>query len=302
MDLDIDLNLLVVLDTLLEERSVTEAAARLNRSVPATSRSLARIRRLFDDPILVRSGQFLLPTPRALEIQERVHELVEKAKSLTQPDNTTEIKSVSRTFTIAASDAVMCFLAAPLLALLESEAPSIKVFFVMEGPIDVSLRDSFVDMQVGIIRKSLPETRIEPLFHDQLVGVARADHRLFKNDVTLDDYVGFAHLLHSRRGDTWTMVDDALAELGKARSIAASVPTIAATLFLLGQTDMVSTCLDRLTQPLASLLNLRFFDLPFEHPKTQISLAWHPRFERDLTHLWMRDRIFDVFNSGGSSE
>lgn len=296
MDLDIDLNLLTILDALLEERSVTEAAAKLKRSVPATSRSLGRIRRLFDDPILVRSGQYLIPTPRALELQERVHELVQEALLIARPVTSTDITSITRTFTIAASDAIMCSLAGPLLALLETEAPGLKVFFVMEGPIDVSLRGALVDMEVGIIRNPEPETRIDPLFKDRLVGVARQDHPLLKEPVTLDAYIGAAHLLHSRRGDRWTRVDDQLAELGRTRTIAASAPTVASTLLLLTQTDMVSTCLERLTLPLASALGLSYFELPIGRPDTQISLAWHPRFERDLIHGWMRKRIAEIFN------
>src|ERR1700728_4354246 len=113
---DIDWNLLSELDVLLAEGSVTAAADRLDLSVPATSRTLGRIRQAFGDPVLVRAGRGLVPTPRALAIQEQLHQLIGEAHALAEPGRGLDLGSLERTFTIRANDAITSLAAADLTA------------------------------------------------------------------------------------------------------------------------------------------------------------------------------------------
>lgn len=298
MELDLDLNLLLILDALLDQESVSDAALQLNRSSSSVSRALSRIRFLFDDPILVRSGHGLVPTPRALELRDRVRSVIREVQSITQPREDVNLKEVSRRCTIAVSDTAMCYMGNALLQRLRREAPGIKASFVIQGTIDPSLRDSRVDMEVGVIRHPSVETRVELLCEDRIVGIARKNHPLFERPITLDVFVESSHLLHSNRGALWTEVDDRLAELGRERTTEASVPTLASSLFLLSQTDLVSTCLEKLTEPLAAKFDLRYFELPVKRSPAQISLAWHPRFEMDPVHSWLRSCISEIFSTG----
>jgi DNA-binding transcriptional LysR family regulator len=291
VDEHLDFNLLVTLDALLERGSVKEAAAELGRSMPAVSRSLARIRAAFDDPILVRSGQRLVPTPLALELQSRVHELLNDAAALLKAKKDVDLAILSRGFVIAMTDPLMCSIGTRLIRFLERNAPGIKVSFVVEGPTPLATNGTEVDLEVGVVVSRRPEHHVEDLFDDRLVGIARADHPIFDAPITFDRYLGFKHLLHSRRGAFSTPIDEQLQLVGRTRTVAASAPTLAASLFILTHTDLVGTCLECTTRPMAAELGLRYFDLPLKRRSSPISLVWHRRFDSDVAHRGLRDTI-----------
>jgi len=293
MDQPTDLNLLVVLDALLEHGSVKGAAAKLGRSMPSVSRSLARIRTAFDDPILVRAGQHLVPTPLALEMRSRVHAVLGDATALMAARRDLDIESVSRGFVIATTDPLMCALGTALVRFLDERAPGIKVAFVVQGANTLSANGAEVDLEVGEIGGHGVDQHVETLFHDRLVGIARADHPIFEEEITLDRYLCFKHLLHSRRGLFTTPIDDQLKALGRCRTVVSSAPTLAASLFMLNHTDLIGTCLEHTTRPICTELGLRYFDLPLKRRPASISLVWHRRFDRDDTHKWLRDRVRD---------
>ncbi len=289
----LDLNLLVVLDALLEHGSVKEAAAKLGRSMPAVSRSLSRIRCAFDDPILVRAGQRLVPTPLALELQARVHGLLEEAAGLITTRREIDVSTLSRGFVIATTDPLMCSIGTGLVRFLETNAPGVKIAFVAESPTTLVINGSEVDLEVGVIGSHRPDHHVETLFEDRLVGIARADHPIFERPINVEHYLSFKHLLHSRRGMFSTPIDDQLRTMGLSRTVAASATTLAASLFMLNHTDLVGTCLENTTRPIAVDLGLRFFELPFERRTTPISLAWHRRLDQDAAHSWLREHVRD---------
>jgi DNA-binding transcriptional LysR family regulator len=164
---------------LLAEGSVTVAAERLNLSVPATSRTLARVRVAFDDPILVRAGRGLVPTPRALALQGRLHRLVEEAHALVEMGRALDLAALERTFTIRANDSLISLVAAPLVGQVQRDAPGVRLRFVPEGLEDLApLRNGAVDIDFGVIHGFGPEVRTEELYREHLVGLVAADHRL----------------------------------------------------------------------------------------------------------------------------
>src|SRR5471032_3645002 len=172
-----DLNLLVTLDVLLAEGSVARAARRLHLSPSAMSRALARLRETTGDPLLVRAGRGLVPTPRALELRERVSQLVQDAEAVLRPVEQLNPKLLVRTFTIRTSDGFVETFGPDLLARVSEEAPGVRLLFVQKPNKDSTpLRDGSVDMETGVVGKSMaPEVRAQALFRDRFIGVVRLE-------------------------------------------------------------------------------------------------------------------------------
>ena len=214
MESNLDLNLLRALDALLEERSVGRAAQR-RIAPPAVSRTLAKLRRILGDPVLVRAGRTMVPTPRALAMQGEVHSLVEQARALFTMPQAPDPASLSRVFSIQVGESMFSIIPSRLLARVRAEAPGVTLRFVGESHEDTqSLRAGGVDLEIGQVRRTEPETRIESLLTDHMVGIVRAGHALTKMRVTLRRFADASHIVNSRRGILSGPVDELLAEHG----------------------------------------------------------------------------------------
>lgn len=293
---DLDLNLLTALDALLELRSVGLAADRLHTSAPAMSRTLGRLRRRFDDPLLVRAGRQLVPTPRALAMQADVRDVIDRARTVFAPPDTVQPQQLDRVFTVQMGDIGMLgTVAARLLARVRTDAPGVTLRFAAESHEDThSLRDGSVDLEVGQTSHVDPEIRVEPLTTERLVGVVRAGHPLSRGRVTLKRYAAAEHIVFSRRGRMRGPIDDGLAEHGLQRRVAVCTPTVAGGLFLLRDTDLVGTLPDGMGEHAMTALDLVGFPLPLDLPPLTISMAWHPRHDADGAHRWLRQCVRDA--------
>jgi DNA-binding transcriptional LysR family regulator len=290
-----DLNLLSALDALLDERSVGKAAERLHTSPPAMSRTLAKLRRILDDPVLVRAGRAMVPTPRALSMQGQVRDLVEQARLVFTPPQRPQPSALQRVFSIQVGEGLFSTIGSRVLARVRAEAPGVTLRFVGESHEDThSLRDGSVDIEVGQIRRSEPETRIEPLIAERLVGVVRSGHPLAGKRVTLKRLAGADHLVFSRRGRLTGPVDDLLAEHGLRRRVVACAPNPAGGLFLLCNSDLVGLVPERIGRDALTTLGLRTFEVPLKLPPLEISMAWHPRYDADGAHGWLRQCVRDA--------
>ncbi|MFJ7901176.1 LysR family transcriptional regulator [Streptomyces sp. NPDC096198] len=289
---DLDLNLLAALEVLLEEQSVQGAARRLHLSEPAMSRTLGRIRKALGDPILVRAGRGMVPTPHALAVRAEVSAVVERARALFVPGRDADLGTVSRTFTILGHDAIAASLGAPLFARPAEEAPGIRIRFLGESHVDVPLlRRGTADLEVGVVDAQEPEVLVEPLFEDRMLGVVRAGHPLLDGELTAARFATEAdHLIVSRRGRLHGPVDAALADLGLERRVVGTVGTYPASLFVLRDTDLVGL-IGSWGLPLAAELGLAVFEVPLELPPLHLALAWHPRHDADPAHAWLRDCV-----------
>lgn len=291
----LDLNLLVALDVLLEEQSVRGAAQRLHLSEPAMSRTLGRIRRALGDPVLVRAGRQMVPTPYALSVRAEVGAVVERARALFAARGDEDLRSVTRTFTVHGHDSIAALLGPPLLSRAAAEAPGIRIRFLGESHVDAPvLREGTADLEVGVIDSTAPEVRIEPLHGDRMRGVVRAGHPLLKGELTARRFAEEAeHLTVSRRGKLHGPVDEALAALGLRRRVVGSVSTFPASLFFVRDSDLVGLagtwCL-----PMTDALGLVTFPVPLELPPLNLSLAWHPRHDADPAHTWLRGCVREV--------
>ncbi|WP_214417234.1 LysR family transcriptional regulator [Sphaerisporangium fuscum] len=296
-----DLNLLVALDVLLDEVSVTRAAARLGTSPAAASRKLATLRRVLGDPLLVRAGQRLVPTPRALELREEVRELLQRSEALLAPAAALDLAQMRRTFTIQASDLLLAGLAAPLLERVAALAPQVDVVFAPEalegGP---GLRQGEVDIELGVLGNLDPEIRTEPLARTAMVGVARRGHPLLAEPITPHRFAQAPHIGISRRGRLRGPIDTALAQHGLRRRVAAVVPSHTTAMMLAATSDLICLTIDGWLDQTLTALGLRAFPIPLELPPVAIGMAWHPRHVADQGHRWLRRQIRTVTSTLGA--
>ncbi|MET8585409.1 LysR family transcriptional regulator [Streptomyces collinus] len=294
----VDLNLLLALDVLLEEQSVQGAARRLHLSEPAMSRTLGRIRKALGDPVLVRAGRRMVPTPHALAVRAEVGAVVERARALFTPGRDTDLRAVSRTFTILGHDTIAATHGAALFARAAREAPGVRLRFLSESHVDAPfLRQGTADLEVGVIDTTDPEVHVETVHEERMLGVVRAGHPLLTGELTAARFAAEAgHLIVSRRGRQHGPVDDALAALGLERRVVGTVGTYPASLFVLRDTDLIGL-IGHWGRPLATTLGLVAFEVPLELPALKVGFAWHPRHDADPAHAWLRDCVREVLRS-----
>ena len=289
-----DLNLLATLDVLLVEGSVARAAQRLRLSPSAMSRALARLRAATGDPLLVRAGRGLVPTPRALELRERVNQLVQDGEAVLRPAETLNLQQLVRTFTLRTSDGFVENFGPDLIARVGREAPGVRLRFAPKPNKDsTALRDGTVDLETGVVGATTgPEVRAQALFRDRFVGVVRKGHVLSKGKITPHRYAGGRHILVSRRGLDKGPIDEALQPFGLEREIVTIVGGFASALALAKTSDLIASVPERHTGNLRA--GMYSFPLPVAVPEITISLLWHPRLDADLAHRWLRACVCDV--------
>jgi DNA-binding transcriptional LysR family regulator len=289
-----DLNLLVTLDVLLAEGSVARAAQKLRLSPSAMSRALARLRETTGDPLLVRAGRGLVPTPRALELRGRVGQLVLDADAVLNPVKALELKLLNRTFTLRTSEGFVESFGPDLIARVGKEAPGVRLRFMQKPDKDSTpLRDGTVDLETGVVGDSIgPEVRAQALLRDRFIGVVRKGHPLSRGKITAARYAAGRHIIVSRRGLDRGPIDDALQPLGLERQIVTIVGGFATALALARFSDLIASVPERHTASLrAGMLSFR---LPVAVPEITISLLWHPRLDADPAHRWLRGCVRDA--------
>lgn len=289
-----DLNLLVTLDVLLAEGNVARAAQRLRLSPSAMSRALARLRDTTGDPLLVRAGRGLVPTPRALELRERVSQLVQETEAVLRPAEMLNLKQLVRTFTLRTSDGFVENFGPDLIARVGEEAPGVRLCFVQKtNKESTSLRDGTVDLETGVVGKATgPEVRVQALFRDRFIGVVRLGHPLCQGEITPARYASGRHILVSRRGLAKGPFDDAFASLGLERNIVTIVGGFSSALALARATDLIASVPERHTGKLRA--GLHSFPLPVPVPEITVSMLWHPRLHADPAHGWLRGCVRDI--------
>ena len=289
-----DLNLLVTLDVLLSEGSVARAAQRLRLSPSAMSRALARLRETTGDPLLVRAGRGLVPTPRALELRERVGQLVQDAEAVLRPAETLDLKRLVRTFTLRTSDGFAENFGPDLIARVGKDAPGVRLRFMQKLDKDSApLRDGSVDLEAGVVGETTgPEVRAQALFRDRFIGVVRMGHPLSQGEITPARYAAARHVFVSRRGFDRGSIDKALEPLGLEREIATIVSGFSTALALARTSDLIASVPEQHTGNLRT--GMHSFALPVATPDVTVSLLWHPRQDADPAHRWLRGCVRDT--------
>jgi DNA-binding transcriptional LysR family regulator len=293
-----DLNLLRVLDALLAESQVSAAARKLNRSQPAMSAALTRLREALDDPILVRDGQRMLLSPLAERIRPRVRSLLQEIdQALSEPEKFDAAAS-KRCFRILANDYAITVVLSPLLEYFQRHSPGLTMEILpledhfserlAEGDYDLAVRD----------RWSLRSARsLETLFNEDFVCIARKDHPRLSKKSTLGEFLAEGHVLISPQGRVPGVVDAPLKRLRRKRRIAVTLPHFLAGPAIVATTDFVMTMPGRIARKYAELYSLRIFSPPLRVPGFEVAMAWPTRREGDPAIHWLRTtaRMLDCY-------
>ncbi|MGN7444185.1 LysR family transcriptional regulator [Pseudomonas lactis] len=289
-----DLNLLITLDVLLAEGSVARAAQRLRLSPSAMSRALARLRAATGDPLLVRAGRGLVPTPRALQLREQVSQLVQEAHAVLRPAHTLDLGELVRTFTLRTSEEFVERFGPALLARIAQEAPGVRLRFVHKSDKDTTLlRDAGVDLETGVVDVGAsPEVLTQALFRDRLVGVVREGHPLSRGPLSAARFAQGQHVYVSRRGQDRGQIDDALEAQGLVRQVSIVVAGFNTAIALARDTDLIASVPERYIS--VPPRGLHCFELPVTLPPFTVAMLWHPRQDADLAHRWLRTCLREV--------
>jgi DNA-binding transcriptional LysR family regulator len=293
-----DFNLLITLDALLAEGSVAGAARRLRLSPSAMSRALARLRETTGDPLLVRAGRGLVPTPRAIELRERVGQLVQATEAVLRPAERLDLRKLARTFTLRTREGFVENFGAALIARAGQQAPGARLRFVQKTDKDsVLLRDGSVDLETGVIGKATgPEVRTRALFRDRFIGVVRAAHALSTGEITPSRYAAGGHIGVSRQGIEKGPIDASLQPFGLERELVTIVGNFSTALALARASDLVASVPERQTGILRA--GMHSFPLPFPAPEVTVCMLWHPRLDADPAHRWLRGLVVDICAPG----
>lgn len=284
----VDLNLLVVLRAVLEERSATRAAARLHVTQPAVSNALARLRELFADPLVVRTARGFVPTARGEALAAPLAALLTGVEGLVAGPAAFDPKTTRRRFSIAAGDVFSLTELPHLAALFAKRLPhaSLRVVSVEQLVESEGLARGEVDLLVGIPPTVPSECATEPAYEDRIVCVVRRDHPRAKRTLTLETYASLPHVELTFFGTSADRVDRALARAGLTRRVAVSVPHFAAAPLVVARTDCVATVPARVAHALAAVHPLRVFEVPVAVPALSIRQMWHARAQHDpAVHL-----------------
>lgn len=287
-----DLGLLLALDTLLSERNVTRASERLHISQPAMSAQLARLRDLFDDPLLVQSGRTMVPTARALALQEPLHRSLLELSQLVRERLPFEPETISRAFRIIGTDYLHMLVTLPLIRRARATAPNVQFILL---PFDKSavwkqLENLEADLLVMWKQLTPEEAKASPLFADHLCLIQRKAHPRGRKKPSVEEICRYPHaIIAPEAGALWGVVDDELAKLGRKRHVVASLPTFLTVPLLVGQTDLIAAIPRRLADINSDTLDS--FDLPLPNMAFEMLLSWHPRMQADPGHQWLRQEI-----------
>ncbi len=292
---NVDLNLLVALDALLAERSVSRAAVRLHLSQPAASALLARLRELFGDPLLLRSARGMLPTPRALELLGPVRQVLDEIDAIVQPRMAFDPSSAVHTFTLSASDYVEYTLLPKLVDYLEHKAPGVRLEVRQLDLQSVAkqMETGEVDLCVTGLQNALPGLHVRPLYAERIVSVVRRNHPGVGARLTLDKFCSLEHIQVSVRGSGFSArIDEALAALGRKRRARLAVPHFLLIPEIVARSDMISALPERLARGYAK--RLRILEPPLNLGGFTVGEMWHERNQRAPAQLWLRDLLLEL--------
>ena len=288
----VDLNLLRVLDSLLKDANVSAAARRLGLSQPAVSGALARLRKIFDDPLLVRSGPTLVRTRLAEELRPNIAALIQEAARLLEFASAFEPSSSSRRFRILANDYASFVLLAPLAARIKSSAPAVLVEVLpFRADFEDSLASRECDLVVGDLWSMRSSAHTEALYSETFLTLARRDHPRIQKKLSLEQFVAEDHVLISEHGRVTGNVDAGLQALGLARRVTFTLPYFLTAPAIVAQTDMLLTLPAQAARKIAKQFALASFAPPLKVDGFDLGFAWDPRSADDHSINWLEGEL-----------
>ena len=289
-----------VLHTLLQQRSITRAAQAMETTQPSISKTLRRLRVQFADPLFVRRGQAMEPTPRALEIAERLHILLAAADGLRSQLREFDPARSDRRFSLLLTDVGMVRFLPPLIARIAVVAPNIGIRAV---PLDARqfeyrLESGEADLAFGAFPKAARHLRRQRLYFDGYSSVMRKRHPRARKSQSLVGFLAERHILvtGSETGHAaHRTAHRVLASTIGPSNVMLRVPSFIAGAIVAAETDGIVTLPTNLARRLAAPLGLVAFEPPVALPRIEIAQFWHERYHRDAGHKWLRNLTFELF-------
>ncbi len=297
----IDVNLVIALHALLKERSVTRAAKRLRLGQSAVSHALGRLRRQFDDPLLLQVGRQMVLTERARSLLGPVQDAVARLEHVFLHTRTFDARTTPRTFRIAATDNLSFYLLPRLAARLASEAPQVAIRVEhLEAAWASQLTGGDLDLKLGREYPVADGLRSEHLRIERLVCVVARDHALRKRRITLAEYAGLRHVafLAGTPGSELaaSSIDERLREHGLSRRVTMTLEHLLVAPFVVAASDLALTASERIVLPFMRSLRLRRLELPIALRSYGLSQVWSERVDQDAGHQWLRRTIAGILS------
>jgi DNA-binding transcriptional LysR family regulator len=289
----LDLPLLLALEALIEERSVTRAAVRLARGQPAMSHALRRLRATLSDPVLVRTSAGMTPTPRALALVARVGPALRALRAAVADPHAFDAPTAERTFTIVTRDYTEVVLVPALLDELRREAPGIRVRLVPLGeelPVE-ELEAGRADLAIGYFGAVPGTLRHQVLLREGFACVMAREHPASRQPLTLERYCRLRHLHVTPSGGGRGLVDTLLDRRGRRRTIVLEIPDFVAVPLICARTDLVATIPRRIAEALAATVAIAASAPPFTLEGFPVAQVWSPHLQEDAGHRWLRRTI-----------
>ena len=290
----LDLNLLIALDVLIAEASVTKAAVKLNMSQSAMSHALKRLRTILNDEILIRTSREMEVTPYAWQISDRVRQILIDIESTLLSETTFNSATAQETFRIAASDYVEATIGINLVQQFAIQAPGIRIRITNldKETVMATLDENRIDLIINA-RLPLKSWHVEQnLYREEFVCVVRSDEAL--TELSMEDYLRRSHLLVSMRDDFQGKVDEILEQQQQSRQVIWSTPHFMAIPFLLANSDCVALLPRRMAQQCAKAMDLKLLSPPMTIEGFTVSMIWHQRNTNRPQHQWLRAQVIEA--------
>lgn len=287
----LDLNLLATLETLLEERNVTRAAARLHLSQPAVSTQLSRLRDMFNDPLLIPAHRGMIPTAKALELRAPLGFALDQVRDTLTAHQHFDPTEAKLTVTIACTDYLQAVIGLSIIKELRRQAPSIRVAIRnLEPPrLEAQMACGEVDLALMTPEEAPPTLRARQLYDEVYVLVGRPDHPHISDKMTIEDYVQLEHVVVSLSGgDFSTPVDQVLKTLGYTRNVVLSVASFLFIPEVVAESHLVALVPRRLV---AGRTDLKLVEPPPILQGFTVGMVWHERNHGHSAHRWVREQI-----------
>lgn len=287
-----DLNLLVVFDTLMQERSLTRAGMKLGRTQSAMSHSLRRLRELLQDPLFARGPDGLLPTARAESLFPGVRALLEQLHGLLQPQHPFDPARDRATVRLVMTDYAQLVLLPGLMARLSREAPGVMLK-VLTGSdaIEEQLASGEADLGMGVVILDRPDLYQLKLFDERMVCLVRRGHPVLEEGLTLEAYLRLGHVLVTPRGRPGSFVDSVLESMGLSRQVVMMVPQFMVVPQVIAETDLIVALPEQVARWAAARLPVVLVEPPLTVPGFSTWLVWHQRRQHDPACVWLRDLL-----------
>lgn len=289
----LDLNLYVVFETVFEEGNLSRAANRLFLTQPAVSHSLSRLREHYQDPLFVRRGHRMEPTPLAQRIRPQIQAALQGLRETLQPAAGFDPQASRRRFVLGMRDNVESIMTPRIMAMLEARAPQTQLASVRvpRRDMEAQLSAGRLDLAFDVLLPVGPRILQQPLMSDQFRVVARADHPLIGRRLTLKKYLAARHVVVSSRQSGPSLEDFELSRLGLRRDVAMRCQHVYVAMRTVAGTDLLLTVPASVARSQMLTGDLKSWKMPADLPPLAIHMYWHEDMENESSNRWLRELV-----------